>query len=101
YRPVVCALRKGNVLTRHDLYTGEFYNQIYLGTVQSQSLSSNFMQDMLVVKSAKLKYEYRQECLFHFDVFQMHPFVRLASFNIDGRVFPGKSIVTKFLALVQ
>ena len=55
------------------------------------------MQDLLIIKSAKLALEdsSSRECFFHFQVFQMHPFGHMASFRIDGTVFPGMYICYK------
>ncbi|XP_068251092.1 DDB1- and CUL4-associated factor 17-like [Palaemon carinicauda] len=90
YRPTILALRKGNILTRQDMLTGETYDSIYLGDMKASSMSSNFMQDLLVVKSAKLTFDTgnEREYFFQFKVFQMHPFCLISSFKIDGSVFP-------------
>ncbi|XP_071536269.1 uncharacterized protein [Panulirus ornatus] len=88
YQPVMLTLRKGSVLTRHNLENGRLYNRIHLSPLPFNSLSVSFVSDILIVKSPKLKFFYRTECFFRFHVFQMHPFKRLATFDIDGSVFP-------------
>ncbi|XP_042889258.1 DDB1- and CUL4-associated factor 17-like [Penaeus japonicus] len=96
YRPVIFALRKGNVLTRHDLEKGTVFNRIHLGQIQTKSLSLSIMDDVLIVKSPKLKIEPQTEYFFHFKVYQMHPFGIIASLNIHGSVFPGEEDKKKY-----
>lgn len=90
YRPTILALRKGNILTRQDMFTGETYDSTYLGEMKAASMTSSFMQDLLIIKSAKLTVDTgnEREYFFHFKVFQMHPFGLISSFRIDGSVFP-------------
>ncbi|XP_047499032.1 DDB1- and CUL4-associated factor 17-like isoform X1 [Penaeus chinensis] len=96
YRPVIFALRKGNVLTRHDLEKGTVFNRIHLGQMQTKTLSMSLMDDVLIVKSPKLKIEPQTEYFFHFKVFQMHPFGLIASLNIHGSVFPDEEDKKKY-----
>lgn len=58
--------------------------------MQTKTLSMSLMDDVLIVKSPKLKIEPQTEYFFHFKVFQMHPFGLLASLSIHGSVFPGE-----------
>ncbi|XP_069156253.1 uncharacterized protein [Procambarus clarkii] len=90
YQPVMFTLRKGGVLTRHNLETGKFYNSIFLSHLPCNSLSVSFLSDILIVKSPNFKFHHRAECLFRFHAFHMHPFKWLAKFDIDGSVFPEK-----------
>ncbi|XP_069955302.1 DDB1- and CUL4-associated factor 17 isoform X2 [Cherax quadricarinatus] len=88
YQPVMFTLRKGGVLTRHNLENGKFYNSIFLSHMPCKSLTVGFLSDILIVKSPKLKFHHRSECFFRFHAFCMHPFKCLAKFDIDGSVFP-------------
>ncbi|KAK3872411.1 hypothetical protein Pcinc_022511 [Petrolisthes cinctipes] len=93
YQPVMFLLRKGGLLTRHHLETGEVYDQLSLGNSLVKTISVNFVSDVLVAKSSRL---YRPgeaarggDGFFKFFVFTLHPFTPLACFSIHTAVFPG------------
>lgn len=99
-------LRKGSLLTRHHLETGEMYDQLSLGSTLVSSISVNFVSDLLVAKSSRL---YRpgeaargSDGFFKFYVFRLHPFKPHACFSIHSAVFPGeeKLIITKETTMI-
>lgn len=97
YRAVVIALRKPNILTRHDMETGNLYNEIPLGRVVMKNLSWNSSLDQLILSSSKYKNS-RDECAVAFKVFSLHPFSHMASISISANLFPGKSIIFVFFS---
>lgn len=83
------SLRKGGILTRHDLETGQVYNLCDLSSTVLKSLTMGYSSDIIVVKSPKISLSYRTDSFFRFHVYQLHPFKFLATFDIDSSVFPG------------
>ncbi|KAK8405458.1 hypothetical protein O3P69_001793 [Scylla paramamosain] len=90
YQPVLIGLRKGSVLTRHNLDTGRVYDMVNLGPSPTNTLAINYVADVLVIKSPRLFLASQSEHFFRFHVFQLHPFKHLVTFDIESGVFPSK-----------
>lgn len=90
YQPVVIGLRKGSVLTRHNLDTGTVYDMVNLGPSPTNTLAINYVADVLIIKSPRLFLTSQSEHFFRFHVFQLHPFKHLTTFDIESGIFPGK-----------
>ncbi|XP_076064928.1 DDB1- and CUL4-associated factor 17-like [Oratosquilla oratoria] len=86
YRPVVCMLRKGNIVSRIDLKTGQEYQRINTDSTQTHSMSWCYSMDVLVVKSTKMKLE--DDLVIHFTIFHLHPFRKVSVFSVDGKNYP-------------
>ncbi|CAL4060878.1 unnamed protein product, partial [Meganyctiphanes norvegica] len=89
YRHVMLMLRKGNLLTRHDLCTGTMYDTLPLGSnFQCNTLMWSPTQDLLAIKSGKVKVPDQPECCFQYQIFNLHPLKKLTFFIIHGKHFP-------------
>lgn len=90
---MLIGLRKGSVLTRHNLDTGQVYDMVSLGPSSTNTLAVNYVADVLVVKSPRLSLASQSEHFFRFHVFQLHPFKHLATFDIESEVFPSEFVI--------
>ncbi|XP_045139185.1 uncharacterized protein LOC123520713 [Portunus trituberculatus] len=96
YQPVLIGLRKGSVLTRHNLNTGRVYDIVNLGPSPTNTLAINYVADVLIIKSPRLFLASQSEHFFRFHVFQLHPFKHITTFDIESGVFPSKEHKEEF-----
>ncbi|RXG71163.1 DDB1- and CUL4-associated factor 17 [Armadillidium vulgare] len=87
FRPTIIALRKPNILTRHDMEKGIEYDTLGLGKVIMKNLSWNCSLDQLILSSSKYKNPENYWTI-AFKIFKLHPLSHLASIAISAKAFP-------------